>query len=453
MAWQLSRIRGVIHATYGPNPCSPLAPWLAPHHHPTCGTKVLLARLNSCIQEQVQLSLQSRRTRMLETVSRKRHRSAVITANVSGRKSPLIARLSELPLFWRHAASAAGVAGVDEFLRHLGRSVAEASVALTEAAEAAREQLREARLVIHAAIDARFDDLDVQVNAAEAAKAAALDRELVTVDAVLERWRAESTAFNATLEELSDSELETRHATLTSRLDDLELQLQGLPTAALEPPIVGLAANTPALLATIAGFGRVIAPQAVTASDLSLQSAPSFAQQGTTLLLRLSLGTPHSAQSSEEVELALDRLVGRAEVVAKFEAPGLDARALLGSVACDAARRSLLVSLPIPAKSSDGDCTGTVVLSTVTVAGQPVAGLPFSLPVQEGKQTSLGLEEGADPESDFTCVSFDGRSVSPSISGDDGLIFRNFDADYEPRCRCAMRRHGPPSLTSESPEL
>jgi len=68
----------------------------------------------------------------------------------------------------------------------------------------------------------------------------ALERELVAVDAALERWRAESRAIRAESSAMSDAELMTEEAALSSRLDDLEAQLRALPTAVVEPPYLGL---------------------------------------------------------------------------------------------------------------------------------------------------------------------------------------------------------------------
>jgi len=48
------------------------------------------------------------------------------------------------------------------------------------------------RATLHAAIDARCDDLEAGLSRAESAKIAALERELVAVDAALERWRSET---------------------------------------------------------------------------------------------------------------------------------------------------------------------------------------------------------------------------------------------------------------------
>jgi len=160
----------------------------------------------------------------------------------------------------------------------------------------------------HSAIDARCDDLEAGLSAAESAKIVALERELVAVDAALERWRSETRVVQDAVASLSDAELMAQHADLVSRLDGLEAQLRALPTAPVEPPHVGLTMDTPALLASIAGFGRVVAPLGITAADVTLEGVPSHVRPGQTLQLRLALGARHAEQSTEELEVSLGAL-------------------------------------------------------------------------------------------------------------------------------------------------
>jgi len=71
---------------------------------------------------------------------------------------------------------------------------------------------------------------------------------------------------------------------------------------------VGLTMDTPALLASIAGFGRVVAPLGITAADVTLEGVPSHVRPGQTLQLRLALGARHAEQSTEELEVSLGAL-------------------------------------------------------------------------------------------------------------------------------------------------
>jgi hypothetical protein len=65
-------------------------------------------------------------------------------------------------------------------------------------------------------------------------KTAALERELISVDAALERWRADSGVVRETVASLSDADLEEQYASLSSRLDNTEAQLQADRERALE---------------------------------------------------------------------------------------------------------------------------------------------------------------------------------------------------------------------------
>lgn len=349
----------------------------------------------------------------------KRSRNSTETApvqespfNAAATRAALKCRLEETPLVWRHVKSATGSSGIDECVRFLGRAVAEASEAVPQFAEAVRVKLREARLVIHAAVDARFDELEHRVDAAEAAKLAALEYELVAVDVTLELWRSVSAAVMTTAAALSDPELKTQHSALSSRLDDMEAQLQALPTAVVEPPFVGMVADTPALLAAIACFGRVLAPLAIRAADLSLRGAPSFVQPGETLCLHLSLGACHAAQSAEEIAVSLSRLAGMTVIDAVFDAPGVEEESLASTLSCHAAARSMHISMGIPATASVGD---RVVVRAVAVAGL-LAKAALCLPVRKimrGMLTPLWLFDSVYESSLTPCISRDGRLFVP----------------------------------------
>ena len=272
-------------------------------------------------------------------------------------------------------------------------------------AEAARSKLRELRLAVHAAVDERFDELERKVDAAEATKAMALERELVAVDAALERWRSDSAAFKDFVDALSDADLEAQHATLSSRIDDMGTRLQGLPTAVMEPPHVGVEDCLSAVLAALGDCGRIVAPLPVTAADLRLEkpSENSFAPPGSTLRLRLSLSSRYMAQSTEELSLSLGMLVNCTAIEAAFEAPGIEPRALGATFALSTTSRSLLVTLPLVAPSP---ACGGVVISSIFVAGLPVEGLPLRICVRQGIRAPLRLQ---------------GMSYSPCIFPD-GLI-------------------------------
>jgi len=225
---------------------------------------------------------------------RKRPRAMLAPEAVASIRAALALRADATPSFWLHPATRAGVSGADAFLVHLGRSIASALQSLSEAAEGARAQLNSTRSSLLAAVNARCDVLGVNIDAAEAAKAASLERELVAVDAALDSWRAESAAVREAASSLSDADLEMQHDMLSCRLTDAETQLHTLKTAIVEPPVVGFSAKQPALLSSIASFGRVLAPLAVSASDLWVAGLPRrLLMPEHTLCLRLSLRVPY----------------------------------------------------------------------------------------------------------------------------------------------------------------
>jgi len=174
----------------------------------------------------------------------------------------------------------------------LERSIAAALLAVSGSAQAAFAELRSYREILHSAIDARCNDLEAGLLRAESAKVVALERELVAIDAALERWRSETCVVHDAVASLSDTELMTQHAGLASRLDALETQLRALPTAPVEPSHVGLTMDTPALLASIAGFGRIVAPLGITAADVTLEGVPSHVRPGQTLYAASGPGRP-----------------------------------------------------------------------------------------------------------------------------------------------------------------
>lgn len=146
----------------------------------------------------------------------------------------------------------------------------------------------------------------------------------------------------------------------------LPCKLQALPTAVVEPPIVGLLADAAALLAAIECFGRILAPMAVTAADLSIKGTPDYARAGDTLSLRMPLNIRHAGQSTEEVAVSLG-VIDRVTIVkAGLESPGIEPQALVPVLAPDSARRSLVVSLHISPTASTG---ARVVISTFKLAG------------------------------------------------------------------------------------
>ena len=361
----------------------------------------------------------------MPATTRKRQRGAlaaveVLASSVSSLVSRVDARAT--PRFWRHAASsAAGIAGAEGFLVHLGRSISAALQSVAESAATARTQLREAQAVLHAAIDARCEDLISCINSSEATKVACLERELIAVDAALERWRVDTGAVRESVSSLSDTELEVQHSTLSSRLDALETQLQALPTAVVEPPFVGLHADALSLLSSIAGFGRVHAPLSIAAADLTLEDLTSNGmRRGGTLRLRLSLGARHAAQSAEELEVSLGRLTGTMRVEVALEGPDIEPQILFATIAPDAFKQCFAVTVGVPTSTTSGV---SVCIAEVNVAGQSMSGMPLRLSLLRGITVPLTIKCALNSD---TCISPEGRLYCTPGDGSKVLVF---DAD------------------------
>lgn len=297
--------------------------------------------------------------------------------------STLTARVSnETPHFWLRAAAAAGTSGADAFLIHLGETLTSATHAASESAEAARAQLRETRTALHVAIDVRCDELCASIDLAETAKVASLERELVAVDAALDRWQSVSATVRSTIFKASEVELQTLYAPLSSLLDDTEAQLKALPTA-VDTSLGITLGNNPSLLRAIACFGCVCSPRPINAADLRFETLPHFrgARLGDTLHMRLSVGARHISCSIEEMEESLKHLMVSIRIDATVEGPGVQPRALVVTLAPDATNRCLVFSIAIPNCFTN---SLQVKFVTVSVTGDPTSGLPFSLPVECG---------------------------------------------------------------------
>ena len=158
-------------------------------------------------------------------------------------RAALVSRIAQVavPRFWRHAAAAAGCLATDEFLCHIGRGISDALRTVAANAEAGRSQVAGLRATLHAAVDARCGQLHELVCASEATKSANLERELVAIDAALERWRTERRVAGDAAATLADAVIIAQHSALASRLDALDAELLAIPTGVVEPPHVGLA--------------------------------------------------------------------------------------------------------------------------------------------------------------------------------------------------------------------
>lgn len=257
-----------------------------------------------------------------------------------------------------------------------------------------------------------------------------MERELCAVDTALERWRAELVTAAEIAASLADADLLARHAELEARLDDAEAQLATLPTSSVELPDVRLEEdNAPAMLAaSIAAFGRVVIPRAITAADLPLSGAPSGARPGGTVLLRLELQSArHATQSAEELELSLGAAAAITQIEAALVAPEQVPQQVQATYAFDVSERCVLIAIASPGSAPAG---ASVCVSSVTVSGQPVAvaGVPLSIPIRRGPQVPLHLPMEQFPEIMSLCLTHEGQFL---VTLEDSYVLF-FGADAAP---------------------
>ena len=252
--------------------------------------------------------------------------------------------------------------------------------------------LQVTRSSLHAAVDVRCDDLESQLLSAESTKVAVLERQLVGIDDALERWRTESSAVRHVAADLGDTDLVAQRAALETRLESLEDQLSALSIIPVEVLFIGLAVDTPALLSQSSGFGRVIAPRAITAADLSLLDPPCKVLPGRTLQLRLILGDSHAARPIEELGLALGFAAAAMRGTAELDTSQHDPMNV--SFAVNITTRAIDVNVDIP---HTAPVCSKVCVDVLTLGGRSLAGfesplrillyvgvcVPFTLKVNE----------------------------------------------------------------------
>lgn len=323
------------------------------------------------------------------------------------------------------APAVAGVSGTDAHLCHLERSISASIQSVSVAAEVARSQLRSTRTALLFAVNSRCDELEERITTAEALKIAAPERELCAVDSVLEKLRAERAAATDAVASLGDTEFVAQHAELTARLDSADALLLALTCTVIEPRHVGLLVNEPALLASIAAFGRVLAPCAITASDLVFDGVPRwpFARPGDTLQLRLTpTRAKRTSQTAEELEISLGAVATATHVDASLQARDVLPEPLPANVCVDASRGCVTFSIAIPSTAPVGS---SVCISSVVVSGQKVGDVALRILLQRGSQAPLSLRWKDEHDVPLSlCISPTGLIFAP-VPGCSGLLVFN----------------------------
>ena len=334
------------------------------------------------------------------------------------------------PPFWLRSATLANVTGVEAFLRHRGGSLIESLKAVHETAAASRLQVEDMRRALRAAVDARCGELIEGISVAESKKYAALERSLVEVDSVLDRWRADRTAVLDAAALLTDADMASQHTALARSLTELNEQpwLQ-VPSATLEPANVGVVLDVRALLGDLALFGRILAPRAIAAAEISVVCLVST-RAGIALQIHLALDAAHAAQSPEELSECLSASASAIEIEALLCGPEGGRRfALHVDIVPDFPGSGFIVSLgPIEAATLRGS---VVSIIRIDVAGASVAGLPISISV-----VSRGVHAPLLLDTSQMGMSLQGLSISPDgvivVPDDDQSAALVFGADGTP---------------------
>lgn len=283
---------------------------------------------------------------------------------------------------WCSAAVAAGVSGADDFFCFLGRSVNTAIETVRSDAEFARSKLRSLRATLHAAVEARCNELEEEIVGAEASKVVQLERQLCAVDAVVENLRAcRGAVIDAVT--LGDDELEKRYPDLMARRKLLEAEILALPTAVVEPPHVQLLVDTSELLYRIDRVGQVVAPHPVIADQLHFAAseenaadAALVARPGAALrvLLALKSNSRPDGESAESRKAALEAAASSALVKAVVTFPDSTVRRVhvSPSVGTDAGwSAGITITVDVPPDTLYGS---TLSFQSATVHGCPVEG-------------------------------------------------------------------------------
>jgi hypothetical protein len=327
--------------------------------------------------------------------------------------------LESLPPDWNTVALRYGVEPhVDKVLCALGKAVAASLRSVEESAEEARQRLVSLRAAAHAAIDTRFDELLASLDAARCAKLAALERELEQVDAVLEKSRREHAAARDTVATKSDIELDALSADLTARLKDVSALLATLPHGPVEPSLLRLELDEGALLTSIRTTGTVLAPRGVHAADVMVCGLPTHVRPGRPLQFELALSDDYPCRAPAELEAAAASLAFHARVAVSLET-GADSQQLQTTLV--PSRGVVSVSVAIPESTSEG---AEVVISSVTVADQPVTGglkLSARHRVISGMHAPLVLSSGASLSSPF--ITPEATLYAPLYKRADVLVF------------------------------
>jgi hypothetical protein len=363
------------------------------------------------------MASRKKRLRGIEEVNKKKAADQDTAASL---RAQLLRRIDGTPSFWADVSARLGSIGTDAGLCALGREVADAIRAVECSAETERQRLESLRATLHVAIDARIDELLAKVTSAESAKIAALDRELERLDASLERTRREYAEAREALTSKSDDEIAALSVVLTASLDGIDTLLATLPHGPVEPSLLRLELDEGALLSSIRTAGTVLAPRGVHVVDVVLRALPTAVRPGRPLQFELALSDDYPCRAPAELEAAAASLAFHARVDVS-----LDTGAGLEPLEATMVTSSgvVIVSVAIPDSAGRG---AEVVISSVTVAGQPLTGgqtLPARLQLPKGMHAPMVIRGAANAFQCSAVITHEGTLVVPAYQRPDALMF------------------------------
>jgi hypothetical protein len=294
---------------------------------------------------------------------------------------------------------AAGALDVDVRLCRASSEANDTIGALRANAEAGFLSIADRRASLHAAVDARMDALDSLLAAELSAKVAALERQLINIDAALDRFRADQRAFSdAAL--LSDSALAAAGPALLARVDELVERLRAVHTVPVVLPAIGVEFDT-TFEAALGMHGAVFAPPTVFATDVVGSIADAGAVPDSDAeALTLSLGSAYPSQNTlAGTASALISLASELRVDAVSVSPTAAVRTptaqsgsslligettvqLMTSLSMNQAASNLSVNLKVP---RDASPESKYYITRIAVAGKPLIGsLVFPIRVLVG---------------------------------------------------------------------
>jgi hypothetical protein len=233
--------------------------------------------------------------------------------------------------------------------------------------------------------------------------------------------RREHAATRETIASKSDVKITVLFAAQNASLDGIDALLATLPHGPVEPSLLRLELDEGALLSFIRTAGTVLAPRGVHAACVVVRGLPMHAHPGRPLQFELALYEDYPCRARAELEAAAASLAFHARVVVSLET-GAESQCLQ-ALLVPSAGGIVSISIAIP-ESAGRDAE--VVVSSVTVAGQHVAGgqaLPMRLRVIFGMQAPLMMCVAANMHKSTPTITPEGTLYAPLQESTDVLVY------------------------------